>query len=86
MKKLVADITGIVQGVGFRSFVRDAAVKLGVEATAENMDDGSVRVLARGNGRQLLRLLALLRQGSRFSSVDRVDYLLEDGEDDAEGS
>lgn len=86
MKKLVADITGIVQGVGFRSFVRDAAVKLGVEATAENMDDGSVHVLARGNGRQLLRLLALLRQGSRFSSVDRVDYLLEDGEDDAEGS
>lgn len=86
VKKLIADITGIVQGVGFRSFVRDAAVRLGVQATAENMDDGSVHVLAWGDDQQLLLLLALLKQGSRFSSVDRIDYLLEDWQDDAEGS
>jgi acylphosphatase len=78
MKRLVADVTGIVQGVGFRSFVYHSAAQLGVTAVADNMDDGSVHVLASGDEERLLRLVTLLRQGSRYSSVDRVDYTITD--------
>jgi len=85
MKRLVADVTGIVQGVGFRSFVERSAAQLGVTAVADNMDDGSVHVLASGDEERLLRLVALLRQGSCYSSVDRVEYTLSDMEKTRQG-
>ncbi len=85
MKSLVADVFGIVQGVGFRSFVYRVASQLGVDALAENMDDGSVHIIASGDEERLLRLVTLLRQGSRYSSVERVDYTLMDDEEKAKG-
>ncbi|MCX6085256.1 MAG: acylphosphatase [Caldiserica bacterium] len=78
MSKLVADVSGIVQGVGFRFFVQQTAVQLGIDATADNMSDGTVHVVASGDEQRLLRLVELLRQGSRYSSVDRVDYRITD--------
>ena len=78
MKNLVADVSGIVQGVGFRYFVEQTAVQLGINARAENMDDGTVHIVASGDEQRLLRLVELLRQGSRYSSVDHVDYVITD--------
>jgi acylphosphatase len=78
MKKLVADVSGIVQGVGFRFFVQQTAVQLGIDATADNMNDGTVHIVASGDEQRLLRLVELLRQGSRYSSVDHVDYTITD--------
>jgi acylphosphatase len=43
------------------------------------MDDGTVHIVASGDEQRLLRLVELLRQGSRYSSVDRVDYTIMDG-------
>ncbi len=86
MKNLVAEVSGRVQGVGFRSFVGQVAGQLGIDARAENMDDGTVHVVASGDEQRLLRLVALLRQGSRYSFVDRVDYTIMDGCGDQEGS
>ena len=78
MKNLVADVSGIVQGVGFRYFVEQTAVQLGINARADNMDDGTVHIVASGDEQRLLRLVELLRQGSRYSSVDHVDYVITD--------
>ncbi len=78
MKKLVADVYGIVQGVGFRWFVETSAGELGVEARADNREDGSVHVVAFGDRERLLQLTALLRQGGRYSAVDRVEYTITD--------
>ena len=78
MKNLVADVSGMVQGVGFRHFVEQTAVQLGVHARADNMDDGTVHIVASGDEQRLLRLVELLRQGSRYSSVDHVDYVITD--------
>jgi acylphosphatase len=86
MKRLVADVVGNVQGVGFRFFVYQAARQLGIDVLADNMDDGSVHVVASGDEQRLLRLVTLLRQGSCYSSVDRVDYVLTDSEGKTEGS
>ena len=42
-------VYGIVQGVGYRAFVKETADKLGIEGAVKNMDDGSVAVLADGS-------------------------------------
>jgi len=78
MKNLVADVFGVVQGVGFRYFVEQTAAQLGIDVRADNMDDGTVHVIASGDEQRLLRLVEVLRQGSRYSSVDRVDYTITD--------
>lgn len=78
MKNLVADVSGMVQGVGFRYFVEQTAVQLGIDARAENMEDGTVHIVASGDEQRLLRLVELVRQGSRYSSVDHVDYVITD--------
>lgn len=78
MKNLVADVFGVVQGVGFRFFVEQTAAQLGIDVRADNMDNGTVRVIASGDEQRLLRLVEVLRQGSRYSSVDRVDYTITD--------
>jgi len=76
MKTLTADVSGRVQGVGFRSFVEQAAARLGLDARAENIDDGTVHVVASGDEHQLMRLVDLLKHGNRYSSVERVDYTI----------
>jgi len=78
LKNLVADVSGMVQGVGFRHFVEQAAIELGIDARADNMDDGTVHIVASGDEQRLLRLVELVRQGSRYSSVDHVDYVITD--------
>jgi acylphosphatase len=42
--------------------------------SAENRDDGTVHVVARGSEDRLMKLVDELRRGSPHSSVERVDY------------
>lgn len=63
-----------------------AAARLGLDARAENMDDGTVHVVASGDEHQLMRLVDLLKQGNRYSSVERVDYTIVEHRPRVEGS
>ncbi len=66
-------VRGVVQGVGFRWFVRQRAVPLGVAGFARNLSDGSVEVMAGGDAAILAQLERVLRVGPRFSQVASVD-------------
>jgi len=82
MAILNATVSGIVQGVGFRQFVRRTARGLGLDGRAENLPDGTVRVEARGPRADLEALLAALRRGPVGSRVAAVRHQI----DDAPGS
>lgn len=68
-------ITGRVQGVGFRWFVREQARAIGLAGTVRNEPDGSVHVMARGTVGMLEQLERALRVGPGGSRVDAVDTL-----------
>lgn len=70
--QLQATIKGRVQGVGFRAFVVENAVALGVTGWARNRWDGSVEVLAEGERERLEKLLVALRRGPRISNVTKI--------------
>ena len=53
--------SGEVQGVGFRYTARGIANGLGVAGGVENLDDGSVRLVAEGPEAVLKRLLLQIR-------------------------
>ena len=66
-------VHGRVQGVGFRYFAARAARDLGLSGYVRNRADGTVEVCACGNPARLERLKALLAQGPRWASVDRIE-------------
>ena len=66
-------VSGIVQGVGFRFFVRDVANKLKISGYAKNLFDGRVEVLAVASPAQHKELKAALERGPRFASVSAVE-------------
>jgi len=74
--ELHATIFGRVQGVGFRYFVLDQAIGLGLTGWTRNLPDGSVEVLAQGGQEGLRSLLASLHRGPTGGRVDRVDSQL----------
>lgn len=61
MTRLTALVSGYVQGVGFRYWVRQEAESLGLTGSATNLPDGRVEIVAEGGRAACETLLATLR-------------------------
>ena len=61
--------TGRVQGVGFRMFVQQNALELGITGWVKNMDDGTVTMEVQGTQEAIDRLETIIRQGNYFIKV-----------------
>jgi acylphosphatase len=70
--RLIAWVTGRVQGVGFRWWTRSRALELGLVGSARNLPDGRVAVVAEGPRAACARLLEALRGGGTPGRVDDV--------------
>jgi len=73
LDRLHAIIEGHVQGVGFRYFVQDAAVALGLTGWVRNRWDGTVEVVAEGERQALNKFFTSLQRGPRSSTVSGVN-------------
>jgi DNA ligase D-like protein (predicted 3'-phosphoesterase) len=67
-----AAVSGRVQAVGFRGFVRRHALELGLGGWVRNAEDGTVAVHAEGSAEAIERLTELLREGPRGAGVAGV--------------
>lgn len=67
------NISGLVQGVGFRYFVVKEAEKLGITGYTKNLSDGSVEVFAMGEEEKILKLKEKLKSGPAYSKVKRIE-------------
>ena len=65
-------VSGRVQRVGFRAFVKRSANLLGVRGYVENLKDGRVHALIEGDDHQVDKMLELLRQGPIVAEVREV--------------
>ncbi|NCO36155.1 MAG: hypothetical protein AUJ92_13255 [Armatimonadetes bacterium CG2_30_59_28] len=72
------EVTGMVQGVGYRYFVRKQALRHGIKGWVRNRSDGSVEILAEGEARAVERLLQDCRRGPELSHVDGIHVAWED--------
>jgi acylphosphatase len=73
MNRLTATVHGRVQGVGFRWYVVRQATRLRLTGWVANQPDGSVTVVAEGDGAALEQLRAALGFGPAGARVERVD-------------
>ncbi len=72
-------VSGRVQGVGFRYFVRRHAEAEGLTGFACNLPDGRVEFLLQGNANAVERVVRHIRVGPRYAQVR--DLRLEDAGD-----
>ena len=79
MNVLHVRISGRVQGVGFRWFVRDEARRLGLSGWVMNLPGGDVEVRAGGESSSLQRLRRALEVGPTGAEVQSVADMAADG-------
>jgi acylphosphatase len=65
-------ISGIVQGVCFRAFTRDAAARAGVTGWVRNLPDGRVEAVFEGPEADVESVISRCRTGSPGSLVEKV--------------
>ena len=65
-------VSGIVQGVSFRSFAKKHAHKLQLNGFVRNLPDGSLEVIAEGKKEKIEELIKEIRKGPEGSKVDDI--------------
>ncbi len=66
-------VSGVVQGIGYRSFAVQKANKLDIKGYVKNLADGKVMVLAMGEQKNLNAFIESLKIGPAFASVKKLD-------------
>lgn len=81
MRQVHLFISGFVQGVGFRRFIRHHARKIGVVGWVTNLQDGRVEAVIQGEEKVLHKMIKRASSGPFFSRVENVGVEWEDVEE-----
>lgn len=73
MRTTRVKISGQVQGVSFRKFLKDEADKIGLKGHVRNLDSGEVEVIAEGSPEEVEKMIAICKKGNAITSVKGVD-------------
>lgn len=73
ISRMEAVVSGRVQMVMFRDFVKRKARRMGITGWVKNETNGTVRVVAEGEEEALRNLQYQLGEGSLLSRVDSVE-------------
>ncbi len=74
IKQVKIRVSGRVQGVGFRFFTYQQAVKLGLVGYVRNLDNGDVELVAKGDDLIISKLIQWIERGgptsARITGID----------------
>jgi acylphosphatase len=65
-------IGGRVQGVGFRAFVRRMAPRYGIDGWVRNRRDGTVEIMAIGDGEAVDDLVSSFDNGPPLAKIEEI--------------
>lgn len=74
MKKSVRIyITGTVQGVFFRAFIKEQAEKLDVKGFVRNLEDGRIEIFAEGDSNKVNKMIEIAKKGPKHAQIRNVE-------------
>ncbi len=73
-RRIVAVASGHVQGVGYRAFCADHALRLLVRGYVRNLSDGRVELVGESDQGTLRQLVKLMWEGPSFAQVHDVSF------------
>ena len=74
-------IFGTVQGVFFRSFIKENADKLGLNGYTRNKEDGSVECWLEGDSSKVDEMIETCKKGPEHAVIKRLDIVEENMQD-----
>ncbi len=72
MKRVRFVISGDVQGIYYRAFIRDKALELGLNGFVHNLPNKKVEVIVEGHEAKIQRLYELCKQGPRGAIISEI--------------
>lgn len=66
-------VSGFVQGIGFRQFIKYKARKLNINGWIKNLPDGRVEGLFDGSPKNLEKMIEICKKGPFLSEVKGVE-------------
>jgi len=74
MKKSVRlYITGTVQGVFYRAFVKENAERYNVKGFVRNLEDGRVEVFLEGDTNGVDKMIELCKNGPKYAQIKNIE-------------
>jgi len=73
MKQFHLIISGDVQGLGYRAWMRREAQRLGITGWVKNRQDGAVEAVIQGEEEDVKKLIEKAKLGPDVSWVEKVD-------------
>ena len=74
MSAVKITVHGVVQGVGYRALVMEAAIQLKIKGYAKNMPDGSVEIIAIGEKGKIIKFIELINVDTAYGpQVHKID-------------
>ena len=70
-------VTGTVQGIFYRGFVKENAEKINVKGFVRNLEDGRVEVFLEGNPEEVKKMIELCKKGPKHSMIKSVEEKVE---------
>ncbi len=66
-------ISGIVQGIFFRAFVKENAEKHNVKGFVRNLEDGRVEIFLEGDVDNVDKMIEICKAGPKHSQIKNVE-------------
>jgi len=74
MKKSVRlYITGTVQGIFFRAFVKENAEKYNIKGFTRNLEDSRVEVFLEGDANEVNKMMEICKKGPKHAKIDDIE-------------
>ena len=66
-------ISGVVQGVFFRNFVKENAERYNVKGFIRNLEDGRIEIFLEGNLDDVIKMIEICKIGPKHSQIKNVE-------------
>jgi acylphosphatase len=72
MKTYRIIVEGTVQGVFFRSFIKEKAEEIGIKGFVRNLEDGRVEVVIEGKDEKVNEMVEACKKGAPHSQIKKT--------------
>jgi acylphosphatase len=72
-KSLRLFITGTIQGVFFRQFIKDNAEKNKIKGYVRNLQDGRVEIFIEGNQDDVENMASICKRGPKYAKIRAIE-------------
>ncbi|MBS3171916.1 acylphosphatase [Candidatus Woesearchaeota archaeon] len=73
MRRVRLFVSGLVQGISFRSFVKRNAILLDLKGFVKNLPDGRVECVFEGEDDKINQIISICNKGSDGSDIKSID-------------